>query len=504
MKKLPITTIALSTILLFPLFGEVNLDKKEQVAKTPELTTESETETNKDQPLKTTLTFADNTRISGQPLSIKGKLKQLLLNSNSLSSETTLKTNKLLEMSLNGSPQKVESDHYAVATIKPHLFKTHNDTLRGQLVSIDDDSVVLDTWYAGRIFLDRSLVKTLNIFEQAPSSYHGPSGPEGWVHPNHASDDPWIFGKNTMTSTNRYGAAREIKIPQLTKLSFNIAWKDTPYFKILFLSDEGEDDSPSERYELNVYSSRITLNRRLKNMGEVEVFEERPKNLRAIKNAKIDIYLDRSEAGKNAVYLDSNKIGTWTNFDDTKMKGKWLHFIPGQSSSPIRISQISVSDWSGNLPQDKTEDEKEDPEDKGDGASDQNTESQTGDRSIRLRNGDVIIGKIKKIIGTTVTLSSKYGELKVPVQRLRSIDLSTLEDAEKEDRMESGDVRAWFHEGGYVTIQMQSFDGKKIKGYSQVYGDAEFDANAFEKIEFNIWNEKINTIREGAGSKSDW
>ena len=70
--------------------------------------------------------------------------------------------------------------------------------------------------------------------------------------------------------------------------------------------------------------------------------------------------------------------------------------------------------------------------------------------------------------------------------------------------MEAGDVRAWFHEGGYVTIKMHSFDGKKIKGYSQVYGDAEFDASAFEKIEFNIWNEKINTIREGTETKADW
>lgn len=504
MKKFPI--IALSAALLCPLFGDLPSDKTvksvEQASKASEPTTESETETKEDQPLKTTLTFTDDTRISGQPLSIKGKLKQLLLNSKSLSTETTFKTNQLMEMSLNGNPQQVESDHYAVATIKPHLFKTHNDSLRGQLVSIDDDTVVLDTWYAGRLTLDRSLVKTLNIFEQAPTSYHGPSGPKGWVHPNHASDDPWIFGKNTMTSTSRYGAARKIKVPQLTKLSFNIAWKDTPYFKVLFLSNEGENDSPSERYELSVYSIRITLNRRLENMGDLKVFQERPKNLRSSKNAKIDIYIDRSEEGVNAVYLDGNKIGTWTNFDDTKMKGEWLHFIPGQSSSPIRISQISVSDWSGNLPLNETEDEKEDSEDKENKASD--AEPQTDDKSIRLGNGDIIIGKIKQIVDTTVTLSSKYGELKVPVQRLRSIELSTPEDAEKEDRMEAGDVRAWFHEGGYVTIKMHSFDGKKIKGYSQVYGDAEFDASAFEKIEFNIWNEKINTIREGTETKADW
>ena len=98
-----------------------------------------------------------------------------------------------------------------------------------------------------------------------------------------------------------------------------------------------------------------------------------------------------------------------------------------------------------------------------------------------------------------VFLGTSFGDVRVPVKRMRSVGLAKETD---EVRMEAGDIRAWFHEGGYITIKLKSLDDKTIKGYSQVYGDAEFDINAFSRVEFNIWRRELDPARYGA--TSDW
>ena len=193
-------------------------------------------------PLNSTLTFSDETRITGHPLSIDSDKKILNFTSPSLQGEIPLKTNALLEMTLDGTPKDVKADHYALATIKSHHKDPHKDTLRGRLVHLDDESITLDTWYAGRLTLKRSLVHALDIFKQSPTFFTGPNGPEGWVTSEGSIDENWTFKNRTMISKNRRGIARKVQIPERAKITVTAQWKGTPYFRILFLSDDPSSD----------------------------------------------------------------------------------------------------------------------------------------------------------------------------------------------------------------------------------------------------------------------
>ena len=51
-------------------------------------------------------------------------------------------------------------------------------------------------------------------------------------------------------------------------------------------------------------------------------------------------------------------------------------------------------------------------------------------------------------------------------------------------------------------MKLKSLDEKTLRGYSQVWGDAEFDIDAFSRIEFNIWRPELDTARYG--SSTDW
>jgi hypothetical protein len=441
-------------------------------------------ETSKERP--SVLTFSDKSRISGTPKSVEAEKKQLIFDSSSLEGLTVLNTKRLLEMTLNGAPKKIEADHYALATIKGHFRDSHRDTIRGRLTNLDDKTITLETWYAGNLTLRRSLVHSLDIFNQSPSFYNGPDGPEGWVSAGGNIEKYWTFKNRTMISKARSGIAREVTIPDKAKISFTANWKSSPYFRILFFSDDGSDDYPGTGYSLNVQRTYMSVYRNAPNDRNNDIISESIRNMLEAETAEFTIYLDRSKNGTNAVHIDDKEIGTWTGVDDTKFEGKWIHFVP-QNTSPIKFSNISVSQWDGILPAKPDDDEKEDPEEKLEG------------QEIRLANGDVIIGSVKSIDEGQVSLSTSFGDVGVPIKLMRSVALSEEID---EVRMEKNDVRCWFHEGGYITVKLKSLDEKTLRGYSQVWGDAEFDINAFSRIEFNIWRPELDTARYG--SSTDW
>ena len=59
---------------------------------------------------------------------------------------------------------------------------TNNDELPGTLVSMDDKSLVLDTWYAGKITIPRDMVKGITPLKTGEGTlYEGPTGLDGWT-----------------------------------------------------------------------------------------------------------------------------------------------------------------------------------------------------------------------------------------------------------------------------------------------------------------------------------
>lgn len=435
------------------------------------------------------LTFADETRISGYPKTIDGPAQLMTVKSPSLAGEAVLKTDRLLEMALKGEPEQVASDHYAIATIKKHHNQNYHDNIRGRLIRLDDELVVLDTWYAGRLEIRRSFVKSLDIYNQSPSFYVGPNGPEGWVATSGNLQDSWTFENRSMTSRGRNGIARKIDIPTKAKISFTTTWKSSPYFRILLFSDDSKRSYPNTGYSLNVQQSYLALYRHSRNARNNDIISESIRNLFNAESARFTIFLNRNKEGTSAIYIDDVRIGTWTGPDDTKLTGEWLHFVP-QNDNPLRFSKISVSQWDGVLPRESEPNQGEDGD-----AQEDDSEGQ----QIRLANGDVVIGSVDGIEEGMAALTTPFGEVKVPVRFMRSVALITEKN---EVRMEKNDVRAWFHQGGYITLKLKSLDDKVLKGYSQAWGDAEFNLDAFSRIEFNIWRPELDAARYGMGD--DW
>ena len=443
-----------------------------------------------------TLSFADETSIIGTPLSTDGKEKLMKFVSPSLDGEFLLKTDQLLEMELDTKGIDSKADHYALATIEPRHDKSPPlDRIRGRLLHLDDDSLTLETAYAGNLTLKRSMVSALDIYSESPNFYNGPTGPEGWVASSGEVEESWTFRDRAMISKGTTGIARQVNFPDRSVIKFTVGWKTSPSFKILFLSNTGDTENPSAAFNLSVRSSYVSLYHSA-GLQRRNLFSESTNSLQSVQEAEISIYLDKAEDGASALYIGGERVGSWSGVDASADMGDWLHFVP-QRNDIMRFSNISVAQWDGNLPDAKSTQEKTSDDEFGDNLTGQ---------KITLANGDSVIGEIKTIENDFVQASTEFGDVRIPLNRMSSIDLSDLEFDEEgkvigskkeEPRMWEQDIRAWFHDGGSITIRLDSIEDGKIKGYSQVFGDAEFDINAFSRLEFNVWDRKLDPARYG-------
>ncbi|MDB4418992.1 hypothetical protein N9291_00130 [bacterium] len=466
--------LGLASIISFFLLGTLlaEEDKKEAAEK--------------ESPVK--LTFMDETAMTGTVHSVDGEKKTLQFSSSVIKGTATLKTAQLLDLQFDHENKDTEADHFALTTIK-HRYNEEppQDTIRGEFIGLDDQYITLDTWYAGQLKLKRSMVEGLNIYQNSPRLFNGPSSFEDWTTSEGKIEDNWTFKQRSFISKSSRTIARKIEVGERMKLSFKVAWKNSPQFYVGFFATTAKANYSPRGYNLRVQTGYLQLYRRGTEGNQMDLFSEGHRGLREQENAVFDFYIDRNPSGKNGLYIDGVKLTEWQDTNDLKGLGDWLVFTP-QNNRPMKISNIIVSQWDGQLPVDEEAEE--------DTGSEEIFEGLSGQR-IDLANGDVIVGEVTTIEGGRAKLKTDFGEMLVPIPRLSSFELTPIED---QPRMYTQDVRAWFNEGGSVTLRLDSFTPTTLKGYSQVFGQAEFNLKAFSRIEFNVWSKE----RESFSNEEDW
>ena len=97
------------------------------------------------------------------------------------------------------------------------------------------------------------------------------------------------------------------------------------------------------------------------------------------------------------------------------------------------------------------------------------------------------------IIDGVINVKTPFREVKLPIEAVRSVALKPVEL--ERCKRENGDVRAWFPDGSSMVFRLDRLIGNKISGSSQNFGKAEFEISAFNRIEFNIYDQNLQEIR---------
>lgn len=176
--------------------------------------------------------------------------------------------------------------------------------------------------------------------------------------------------------------------------------------------------------------------------------------------------------------------------------GRGIHFVT-LNASPVRLSNIQVGVWDGVVDeapevqpaagfrqfggQEMQEDQKPPVEEK----------STKG--RMMLRNGDSLVGEIVSIAGDMIAIKTPFKEIRLPIERFKTIALKP--SARETCKRENGDVRGWFPDGTSIVFRLESVGDGTLVGTNQNFGSAVFRIAAFSRIEFNIYDSKLEELR---------
>jgi hypothetical protein len=434
--------------------------------------------------------FVNGDNLTGSPVSIHQD--GLVWKSSLIEKPVPFLMEKVLDVTLPAlTPELKATDHEAVVTLNK------GGIVRGQLSGVTADTVVIDTWYAGRLHFKRAMVKSVAIEPSEMVLFRGPNSLKGWtVTPK---PDAWRYTNFAFICKGGGSIARDDLLTDECSVAFDAEWNsDSASYKVVLFSNTKDNQNPNAGYEFSMQRGGMVL-RNLQTqtfIGSAHSAEIAQSN-----RARIEIKASR-RTGKIVFSINNRVMDMWTDADLPRSQlGNGLHFSTTRQV-PLRISDIRIAEWDGMIDQAMPPragirriqmgfGEEEPPATQPD--REENTEGR-----MKLANGDSLDGNVKSIQDGRVTIETSLGEVTLPVARLRTITLP--EGGYDEAIARNGDVRAWLSDGSHIIFEFIGSEGDTITGKSQNFGTATFRRDAFQKIEFNIYNIALGEMR----NPSDW
>ncbi len=431
--------------------------------------------------------FSNSDQLSGSLESLT--TDRLVWKSPILEAPTPFFLRNVLDLSLSAVRPEISAKHEAVISL------TNGDTVSGQLASVSDDAVELDTWFAGRMKFRRVMIQGIRIDERPTLLYQGPDGIDDWTQ----SDKPpsWSYRDSALVSKAAGSVARDVNLPDECSIAFDAAWRGTFGLKMIFFSDDLTSDSPPNGYDLNFQQRAIYLRncQNEKSLGAgANAFA-----LQENEKARIEVRASL-KSGTICVFVDGKIIAVWTDPDVAENKvGRGIHFV-SVNASPVKISRIAVTPWDGVV--DKLPEPRQGAGFRQFGIQEMPEESaiaadKAEEGRMMLRNGDTIVGDVLAIEDGMITIKTPFKEVRLPVEVLESVALKTV--SLERCKRENGDVRGWFSDGTSIVFRLDGVGDETLTGYNQNFGTAEFKLAAFSRIEFNIYDPKLEDLRNETG-----
>lgn len=358
----------------------------------------------------------------------------------------------------------------ASATPATHaILLTNNDEIPGNLVSMDDKVLTLDTWYAGKLLIPRDMVRTITPLKTSSSIlYQGPTSLDGWTPgPRFNNAVAWAYRDGSLISTNYGMIGRDVKLPSLASVDLDVMSRGNSQLCISLYSDRADNGNMTNCYMFQINGSYISLQRLTPN-GQNNFGGEQlqlPGNVMLHDKMHIGIRMNK-DTKTFWLYINGNMVKQWTDPAEFAGKGTSLIFMTQQQGGYTRISNIKVSTWDGEIESNHTAGEK------------------AKEDNIKMENQDKVSGKLKSIADGKALFTSSYADLTVPLDRIEEINMSS-EGADQAKR-NAGDIRAYFADRGSITMQLESWDEKQATATSPNFGKATFSPDAFQRLQFNL------------------
>ncbi|HUD47187.1 MAG TPA: hypothetical protein VMR33_10175 [Candidatus Baltobacteraceae bacterium] len=361
------------------------------------------------------------------------------------------------------------------------VYFGNGDTMEGNLVSCDKDTLTMQTWYAGRLTISRTIpqdpVQTVAFLPRQPAMFDGLTGMDGWTQGNavkaFANDSgQWLYRHGAFYANKPASIARDFNLPDRSIIQFDLAWKGSFNLAVALYTDSlqpillaAKDQGPDfgAFYSLRIQSpyfialTPIRKNDVSRSLGDLIV-----PSLSNRDRVHIDLRISKPDH-RIVLFLDGVMIKEWITPAGFNAEGTGLRFVQNGGGS-IKLSHLRVAAWNGVL-------------DEAPAVSPDSTHD-----IISMEAGAKISGVIQTIANGQISLLGAGGLTKIPVNTVSAIDFAGV--ATEAPKTAPGSVHATFARGGFVTFDLLSWRPDAISVTSPVFGKATFDPAAFSRLQF--------------------
>lgn len=427
--------------------------------------------------------LSNGDKLTGTPQTLD-TTSHLHFTSPSLGQPATFPLASILTLHLSQQEKHTPPQNVTRVELQPRFHEARGDTIIGKLAELTPETVKLETQHGGTIGIKRSMVKSLKIISNAPGNYHGPNGLHEWSPSG--GKNAWYFSQGALVSRAAGGIGKDIRLREKAHISFDAKWQDSMRFKLRLYSSDVTKTRPNAYYEININQYHAYMNTQGKRRrgarmfggggGQINVRPTEP-------HAHFDLFANR-KTGAVTIYINGTRACALQSHNPDPLDlGTGLSFH-AEERFPLEISGITVTPWDGTTfptPKKKTP------------ATSPTPGGKKPPHRIILNNGDQVPGTVGKVTDGHMLVDTEYTPIRIPVSRIKSLDLGNSDDRPKKYR---GDVRAWLHTGGFITLKLTSLTNTQLQGYSQPLGNVTFNLTAFNRIDFHIYNPKANQTRQ--------
>ena len=366
---------------------------------------------------------------------------------------------------------KTAKNHSSVA----HLI--NGDRLTGDLKKLDDKGLMINTWYAGALTIDRHTIQALTPgIIGGESLYAGPTAEDqkSWKYTNNGSYK-WTFKDGGFQSNgSSANVGRMVKdMPKSVKMEFEYQWQSgSPSLYISLLSDNLASYSAGNCYSIRISSTSMYVYRYSRINGGLSSSRLTPSSVshrlnRTRLRSHVALCVDTTKKTL-AVIVDGKLVGTFRDNSGRDMDalGKGFAFH-SRSSIPARISNVRVTKWDGGLPSGGT------------------TSSVALKQDyVKFNNDDSFSGNLVGITDGTLKFKTEFAELPIPLNTVSQLHFA--KERLKNPAISAKAIRATLVDDIKVTGTIKEWKDGEVTLASPVFGEATFKADAFKIIEFNL------------------
>jgi hypothetical protein len=359
----------------------------------------------------------------------------------------------------------------------------NGDVVLGQLVALDAEQVVLQTWFAGRLTAPRASLKSVT-FLSGPHGmfYDGPTGLDGWTvsaqnqffiiqgGPGGAKQvpvqqPPWRYQEGAFVAESVGFIGRDLKLPDTARLEFDLAWQG-PLAVMLNLYTDAIDrfDYSRGAYQLNLGSGYANLMRIQGNAGMMHLgMAQLPAT--SLKNrVRLEIRASR-EQGSLTLLADGVQVQHWRDPAGFAGQGTGISFYSQRPGSGLRVSAIRVSAWDGRA---------ESPDE---------VVTNLTSHLVKLANKDRLDGTVQSVSDGVLAVKTAAADLNIPLARVMELVLAG-DDALRPARA-AGSVQVHLPTGERLTLASPKWDQAVATGVSPSLGAITFNTAWVRLLEFN-------------------